>query len=78
MANTVAIECQKLEGLLDTLSIEDFRDHLNFLYTLLKLLSTNVKRPFRFYEQCLALIIRLHYVIEMSPEHLNLAEVFSE
>eukprot|EP00102_Acyrthosiphon_pisum_P016155 XP_008187004.2 PREDICTED: SET and MYND domain-containing protein 4-like [Acyrthosiphon pisum] len=60
MADTVIKECKRFEDFIENVGYDEFHRHLDYLYGFIKLLFTNVKRPFRLYENCLRIIIHAH------------------
>jgi len=62
MADTVSSECQKFVKFKKSVKPEDLCQHLNYLYSFIKLLYTNVKRPFALYEDCLEMIGDAHSI----------------
>uniref|UniRef100_A0A2S2NWJ6 SET and MYND domain-containing protein 4 n=1 Tax=Schizaphis graminum TaxID=13262 RepID=A0A2S2NWJ6_SCHGA len=60
MANTVQLECKKFLEFSKSVKPEDYNQHLNYLYSFIKLLFNNVKRPFELYEDCLEMIYNAH------------------
>lgn len=60
MANTVQLECEKFLEFSKSINPEDYHQHLEYLYSFIKLLFTNVKRPFDLYEECLEMIGNAH------------------
>ncbi|XP_022163705.1 SET and MYND domain-containing protein 4-like [Myzus persicae] len=68
MADIVSSECKKFVEFTKSVETEDnLNQHLNYLYSFIKLLFNNVKRPFELYEDCLELIGTAHTIssIEM-------------
>jgi len=62
MADTVSSECKKFVEFTKSVDPKDHYRHLNYLYTFIKLLYTNVKRPFALYEDCLEMISNAHCI----------------
>ncbi|CAH1738289.1 unnamed protein product [Aphis gossypii] len=60
MASTVQLECKKFLEFSKSVNPEDYHQHLKYLYSFIKLLYTNVKRPFELYEECLEMIGDAH------------------
>ncbi|XP_060856260.1 SET and MYND domain-containing protein 4-like [Metopolophium dirhodum] len=60
MADTVIKECKLFEEFIEKVGYDEFHLHLNYLYGFIKLLFTNVKRPFGLYHKCLRIIIHVH------------------
>jgi len=56
MADIVSSECKKFVEFKKSAKLEDYCQHLNYLYSFIKLLFNNVKRPFELYEDCLEMI----------------------
>lgn len=62
MADIVSSECEKFVKFMKSPKSEDNREHLDYLYSFIKLLFTNVKRPFQLYEDCLEIISTMHTI----------------
>jgi len=62
MADTVTFECKKFVEFTKSVDPKDHCQHLNYLYSFIKLLYTNVKRPFGLYEECLDMIGNAHSI----------------
>jgi len=62
MEDTVAFECIKFVEFSKIVEPKDHFQHLNYLYSFIKLLYVNVKRPFRIYEDCLKMISNAHSI----------------
>uniref|UniRef100_A0A2H8U026 SET and MYND domain-containing protein 4 n=1 Tax=Melanaphis sacchari TaxID=742174 RepID=A0A2H8U026_9HEMI len=62
MANDVQSECIKFSEFSKSVKPEDYHLHLDYLYSFIKLLFTNVKRPFQLYEDCLEMICIAHTI----------------
>jgi len=62
MAEFVTSECLKFLEFIKSVEPEDYCQHLNYLYSFIKLLYTNVKRPFALYEDCLEMISNTHSI----------------
>jgi len=60
MADIVSSECKKFVEFTKSVEPKDYCQHLNYLYSFIKLLYTNVKRPFALYEECLDMISDAH------------------
>ncbi|XP_029342267.1 SET and MYND domain-containing protein 4-like [Acyrthosiphon pisum] len=62
MADIVSSECKKFVEFTKSVEPKDHCQHLNYLYSFIKLLYTNVKRPFALYEECLEMIGNAHSI----------------
>ncbi|KAL5233657.1 hypothetical protein ACI65C_001067 [Semiaphis heraclei] len=62
MEDTVASECIKFVEFSELVEPKDHVQHLNYLYSFIKLLYANVRRPFRLYEDCLKMISNAHSI----------------
>lgn len=62
MADIVSSECKKFVEFTKLVKSEDYSEHLNYLYSFIKLLFANVKRPFELYENCLEMITTAHTI----------------
>jgi len=62
MADIVSSECKKFVKFKKLLRPKDRSRRLNYLYSFIKLLYTNVKRPFALYEDCLEMIGDAHNI----------------
>jgi len=62
MADIVSSECEKFVEFIKSEKSEDYFEQLNYLYSFIKLLFTNVKRPFQLYEDCLEIISAIHTI----------------
>ncbi|CAI6359834.1 unnamed protein product [Macrosiphum euphorbiae] len=60
MADTVIKECKRFEEFLENVGYDEYHCHLEYLYGFIKLLFTNVKRPFGLYHKCLRIINQAH------------------
>lgn len=69
MADIIISECTKFLEFKETTEPDDFHKHLNYLYSFNKLIFTNVKRPFKLYENCLAMLCVAH--IKNDPQSLS-------
>jgi len=63
MTDTLISECIKFEDFFNSVKPEDYHQHLKYLYSFIKLLFSNVKRPFALYEECLQMIVTAHTII---------------
>lgn len=63
-ADTVSSECKKYMHFALSVRAEDKHRHLDYIYSFMKLLISNVKRPFALYEECLKTIIDIHQLRE--------------
>jgi len=62
MADIVSSECLKFVKFTKSVEPKDHFQHLNYLYSFIKLLYANVKRPFTLYEDCLEMISNAHSI----------------
>ncbi|CAI6361909.1 unnamed protein product [Macrosiphum euphorbiae] len=62
MADIVAFKCLQFMEFTKSVDPKDHFQHLNYLYSFIKLLYTNVKRPFVLYEECLQMIGNAHSI----------------
>jgi len=62
MVDIVSSECEKFVEFMKSGKSEDNCEHLDYLYSFIKLLFTNVKRPFQLYEDCLEIISTMHTI----------------
>lgn len=60
MVTILDIECKKFEEFAKSFNEIDLLNNINYLYSFLKLLFYNVKRPFALYELCLRMVINAH------------------
>jgi len=74
MADIVSSECEKFVEFTKSGKSGDDYEHLNYLYSFIKLLFTNVKRPFQLYEDCLEIISAIHTIssIEVYISEINI------
>ncbi|XP_060875158.1 SET and MYND domain-containing protein 4-like [Metopolophium dirhodum] len=74
MADIVSSECEKFVEFIKSGKSEDDYENLNYLYSFIKLLFTNVKRPFQLYEDCLEIISTIHTIssIEIYISEINI------
>lgn len=68
--SSLAMECDKFAEFKSTTNPEDYNKHLKFLYSFLKLLYFNVKRPFSLYEECVQMISRAHIRMDRGEAEL--------
>ncbi|XP_003245798.3 uncharacterized protein LOC100574044 [Acyrthosiphon pisum] len=62
MADIVSSECKKFMEFTKSVEPKDHCQHLNYLYSFIKLLYANVERPFALYEDCLEMIGNAHSI----------------
>ncbi|XP_060874183.1 SET and MYND domain-containing protein 4-like [Metopolophium dirhodum] len=62
MADIVSSECKKFVKFKKSVEPKDYCRRLNYLYSFIKLLYANVKRPFALYEDCLEMIGDAHSI----------------
>lgn len=60
MVDIVSTECEKFREFSKKVDPVNYHLHLNYLYSFIKLLFENVKRPFALYEACLSMICKAH------------------
>lgn len=60
MVDILLTECEKFREFSKNVDPKNHHLHLNYLYTFMKLLFENVKRPFALYEECLQMICNAH------------------
>ncbi|XP_060873853.1 SET and MYND domain-containing protein 4-like [Metopolophium dirhodum] len=65
MADIVSSECKKFMEFTKSVEPKDHCQHLNYLYSFIKLLYANVERPFALYENCLEMICSAHIMSQL-------------
>lgn len=76
IANLLLSECEKFIKFKNDTSPENYHHHLNYLYSFVKLLFKNVRRPFALYEECLSMINNVHILVDYD-ESKPFEEIFN-
>jgi len=58
--NDAWIECKNFIDFKNNTRPEDYGQHIHYLYSFIKFIFNNVKRPFALYEDCLKMINSVH------------------